>query len=46
MAHRLSTIKNADFIVVMKQGNLVEAGTHAELLQHKGYYHRLYTSQF
>lgn len=46
IAHRLSTIKNADFIVVMKQGNLVEAGTHAELLQHKGYYHRLYTSQF
>ncbi len=46
IAHRLSTIKNADFIVVMKQGNLVEAGTHAELLQHKGYYHRLNTSQF
>lgn len=46
IAHRLSTIKNADFIIVMKQGNLVEAGTHAELLQHKGYYHRLYTSQF
>lgn len=46
IAHRLSTIKNADFIVVMKQENLVEAGTHAELLQHKGYYHRLYTSQF
>ena len=46
IAHRLSTIKNADFIVVMKQGNLVEAGTHAELLQHKGYYPRLYTSQF
>ncbi|MEE0510611.1 MAG: ABC transporter ATP-binding protein [Peptococcaceae bacterium] len=46
IAHRLSTIKNADFIVVMKQGNLVEAGTHAELLQQKGYYHRLYTSQF
>ena len=46
IAHRLATIKNADFIVVMKQGNLVEAGTHAELLQHKGYYHRLYTSQF
>lgn len=46
IAHRLSTIKNADYIMVMKNGRLIEFGSHEELLQTKGYYHKLYTSQF
>lgn len=46
IAHRLSTIKNADYIMVMKNGALLEFGSHEELLHTKGYYHKLYTSQF
>ena len=46
VAHRLSTIKNADLILVMNNGNIIEQGTHNELLDRKGFYHELYNSQF
>ena len=46
VAHRLSTIKNADLILVMKDGNIIEKGTHSELLKLGGFYHELYDSQF
>ena len=46
VAHRLSTIKNADQILVMKDGNIIERGTHNELLIHGGFYAKLYESQF
>ncbi len=46
VAHRLSTIKNADKILVMKDGNVIEQGSHEELLEKKGFYHTLYNSQF
>jgi len=46
IAHRLSTIRSADVILVMKDGNIVEQGTHNELLAQKGYYAELYASQF
>jgi subfamily B ATP-binding cassette protein MsbA len=46
IAHRLATIKKADKIIVMEKGNIVEQGTHKELLQQKGYYSRLYEIQF
>lgn len=46
VAHRLSTIKEADKILVMKDGNIIETGTHSELLKQKGFYHELYNSQF
>ena len=45
IAHRLSTIKNCDKIMYISDGGIVEAGTHEELLQKKGYYYHLYTSQ-
>ena len=46
VAHRLSTIKNADVILVMKDGDVIEKGKHEELLEKKGFYHELYTSQY
>lgn len=46
VAHRLSTITNADIILVMNKGNVIEQGTHEELLALKGFYYNLYNSQF
>ena len=46
IAHRLSTVRNADLILVVKNGKIVEQGTHAALLAKKGYYHELYTRQY
>ena len=46
VAHRLSTIVNADVILVIKDGKIVERGKHQQLLDLKGYYYRLYTNQF
>lgn len=46
IAHRLSTIRNSDLILVMKAGNIVEQGTHDELLAQNGFYAELYNSQF
>ena len=46
IAHRLSTVRNADLILVVKNGRIVEQGTHAALLAEKGYYHELYTRQY
>ena len=46
VAHRLSTIKNADQILVMKAGNIIERGTHKDLLAKGGFYAQLYESQF
>ncbi|MFQ9696207.1 MAG: ABC transporter ATP-binding protein [Zhenhengia sp.] len=46
VAHRLSTIQNADIILVMKEGKVIEQGNHEELLARKGFYAELYNSQF
>ena len=46
IAHRLSTIVESDKIVVIKNGQILEAGTHKELLKNRGYYYELYSSQF
>ncbi len=46
IAHRLSTIVESDKIIVIKNGQIVESGTHNELLNNKGYYYELYSSQF
>lgn len=46
VAHRLSTIKSADIILVMKDGNVIEQGSHDELLSKGGFYSKLYNSQF
>ena len=46
VAHRLSTIKEADLILVMNKGSIVEQGTHEQLLQKQGFYAQLYNSQF
>ena len=46
VAHRLSTIRNADKVLVLKEGEIIESGTHDELLEQSGFYHGLYMSQF
>jgi ATP-binding cassette subfamily B protein len=46
IAHRLSTIKKADVILVVRNGKIIERGSHTELLSQKGYYHSLYLKQF
>lgn len=46
VAHRLSTIREADIILVMKDGNIIETGNHEQLLKKKGFYYNLYNSQF
>jgi ATP-binding cassette, subfamily B, multidrug efflux pump len=45
IAHRLNTIKNADQIIVIESGHIIEKGSHEELLEQEGFYHGLYTSQ-
>jgi len=46
IAHRLSTVRNADLVLVIDQGRIIEQGTHDALIAQRGFYHRLYTSQF
>ncbi len=46
VAHRLSTVRDADVILVMKDGHIIESGNHSELLQNGGFYRHLYESQF
>lgn len=46
IAHRLSTVRNADLILVVRDGQIVEQGTHSQLLAMKGYYRELYTRQY
>lgn len=46
IAHRLSTIKNADMILVVKDGEIIESGNHEELLKNKGFYAKMFYSQF
>ena len=46
IAHRLSTIVDSDLILVLDHGHIVEQGTHRELLEKKGFYHKIYTSQY
>ena len=46
VAHRLSTIQKADQIICLKLGEIIESGTHNELLANKGYYYKLYKLQF
>ena len=46
IAHRLSTVRGADLILAVRDGKIVEQGTHSQLLQKKGYYHSLYIRQY
>ncbi len=46
VAHRLSTVKEADIILVMRDGNIIETGSHTELIEKRGFYYELYNSQF
>ncbi|MBE6024662.1 MAG: ABC transporter ATP-binding protein, partial [Cellulosilyticum sp.] len=45
IAHRLSTIRNSDAIMVMEQGEIIERGSHEELLEQRGRYYQLYTGK-
>ncbi len=45
VAHRLQTVKDCDVIIVLDKGNIIEKGTHSELMSKMGYYYRLYTQQ-
>ena len=46
IAHRLSTVRNADVILVLEGGKIIERGNHAELISQKGRYYQLYTGAF
>ena len=46
IAHRLSTVVNADLILVVKDGKIIESGNHAELIGKRGHYYKLYTRQY
>ncbi len=46
IAHRLSTVRNSDIILVVRDGKIIESGTHDELMKKHGYYHSLYTRQY
>ena len=46
IAHRLTTVRNADLILVVKDGNIVERGKHEELLEKGGFYAEIYSAQF
>jgi len=46
IAHRLSTVRNADLILVVRNGKIVEQGTYPELLKQRGYYYELYSRQY
>lgn len=46
IAHRLSTVRDADVIIVVKDGKIIEQGKHAQLMHRRGYYHSLYTRQY
>ena len=46
VAHRLSTIVESDLIIVLKDGEIIEEGTHKELMEADGFYHSLYSAQF
>ena len=46
IAHRLSTVKNSDVIMVLEQGEIIERGTHEKLISEKGKYYQLYTGAF
>ena len=46
IAHRLSTVKNADVIIVVDEGKIIEMGTHSQLPRAEGHYYRMYTGQW